>query len=112
MKMKLTTFSLITCLGMFTCQAEPSKEAVKNWRTNCLSCHGADGKGETKAGRKSKAKDLTDATYQASFSDDQAFKSIKEGLKKDGKELMKSYGEKLTDEEIKELVAYSRSFKK
>ena len=40
-------------------------------------------------------------------------KQIKEGMKDDkGKELMKSFADKLTDPEIKELVAYIRAFNK
>lgn len=38
---------------------------------------------------KAGAKDLTDPQVQASMKDDQMFKSIKEGMTKDGKTLMK-----------------------
>lgn len=90
----------------------PSSQAMKNYRSNCLSCHGKDGKAETKAGRKTKTKDLTDAAYQASFTDEQAFTSIKEGMERDGKTVMKAYKDKLSDEEIKELVVFVRAFAK
>ena len=87
--------------------------APENYETHCVSCHGKDGKGETKAGRKAQVKDLTDKAHQASFTDEVAFKGIKEGSKDDkGKERMKAYGDKLTDEEIKALVAYVRTFAK
>jgi len=83
------------------------------WDKNCASCHGKDGKGETKAGKKAGAKDLTDAKYQATFTDDRMVKQIKEGMKdKNGKELMKPFADKLSDEEIKQIVAYVRAFKK
>jgi len=82
------------------------------YEKHCVKCHGADGKGETKAGKKVGAKDLTDAKLQAELTDDAAFKAIKEGLKdKDGKVQMKPV-EGATDEEIKALVAYVRKFKK
>jgi cytochrome c553 len=81
------------------------------WQKNCASCHGKDGKGQTTMGKKSGARDYTDAAVQASFTDEEAFKATKEGVVKDGKTVMKPYGEKLTDEEIKELVAHIRSFK-
>ena len=82
------------------------------WEKNCVKCHGADGKGETKMGKKAGAKDYTDAKVQAEMKDDVAFKSIKEGQKdKDGKVLMKP-AEGLTDDEIKALVAHVRTFKK
>lgn len=83
-----------------------------NWKKNCASCHGKDGKGDTKMGEKLGAKDYTDPKAQASFTDEEAFKVTKEGLKKDGKKIMKPYAEKLSDDEIKELVAHIRGFKK
>jgi mono/diheme cytochrome c family protein len=77
---------------------------------NCAKCHGDDGKGATKMGTKLGAKDYTDAAVQAAVSDDQAFKSIKEGLKKDDKTLMKP--SELSDEDIKASVAFLRTLKK
>ena len=77
---------------------------------NCAKCHGDDGKGATKMGQKLGARDYTDAAVQAAFTDEQAFKSIKEGLKKDDKTLMKPIA--LSDEDIKASIAFLRSFKK
>jgi len=88
-------------------------EVKENWEKHCASCHGKDGKGETKAGRKADVKNLTDATYQASFTDEQILKQIKEGMKdKNGKEKMKAFGGTLSDDEIKALVAFVRGLKK
>lgn len=77
---------------------------------SCAKCHGDDGKGQTKMGQKLEARDYTDAKVQDSFTDDQAFKSIKEGMKKDEKTLMKP--SELSDEDIKASIAYLRTFKK
>jgi len=63
-------------------------------------------------GRKTECRDYTDGKVQASLDDAKAFKSIKEGLTEDGKERMKAYGDKLTDDQIKSLVAYVHTFKK
>jgi mono/diheme cytochrome c family protein len=63
-------------------------------------------------GKKLNAKDLTDATVQASFTDADAAKAIKEGIKEDGKTKMKAFGDKLSDDEVKALVAYVRTLKK
>src|SRR6188768_1289879 len=82
------------------------------WGQHCASCHGKDGKGQTKAGKKAGVKDQTDAAYQASLTDEKMFKAVKEGLKEDGKEKMKRFAEKLKDDEVKALVAHVRSFKK
>jgi len=77
---------------------------------NCAKCHGDDGKGQTKMGLKLEARDYSDAKVQDSFTDDQAFKSIKEGMKKDDKTLMKP--SELSDGDIKALIAYLRTLKK
>jgi mono/diheme cytochrome c family protein len=88
-------------------------DVTENWTKNCASCHGKDGKGQTKAGKMAETKDLTDAAYQASFDDQKMQQQIKEGLKdKTGKERMKPFAGKLTDEEIKALGVYVRAFKK
>lgn len=81
-----------------------------NWEHTCQKCHGPDGKGATKIGAKMGVKDLTDAKYQASFTDDQATKAIKEGIKDGDKTKMKA-AEGLSDDDIKALVAKVRGFK-
>jgi mono/diheme cytochrome c family protein len=86
--------------------------AQENWEKNCVQCHGKEGKADTKMGIKLNAKDLTDAKTQASFTDADATKAIKEGMKENGKTVMKAFGDKLSDEDIKALVAYARSLKK
>jgi|APCry1669189567_1035234.scaffolds.fasta_scaffold00039_11 mono/diheme cytochrome c family protein len=85
----------------------------ESWSKLCASCHGKDGKAHTKAAKKMDVKDLTDASYAKTFTDEDAFKSLKMGLKdKDGKERMKPFSEKLSDDEIKGLVAYVRGLSK
>ncbi|HEX5398736.1 MAG TPA: cytochrome c [Verrucomicrobiae bacterium] len=78
---------------------------------NCTKCHGDDGKGQTTMGKRIGARDYTDPKVQDSFTDEQGFKSIKEGLKKDDKTLMKAYSA-LSDDDIKAVIAYMRTFKK
>jgi mono/diheme cytochrome c family protein len=77
---------------------------------NCAKCHGDDGKGATKMGQKLGARDYTDAKVQDAVTDADAFKSIKEGMKKDDKTLMKP--SELADDDIKASVTYLRTFKK
>ena len=82
------------------------------YEKDCAKCHGTDGKGETKMGKKLGAKDYTDAKVQAALTDEQAVKAIKEGFKdKAGKSLMKP-AEGLSDADIKAVAAYMRTFKK
>ena len=71
----------------------------------------ADGKGQTKMGEKVGIKDLTDAKYQATFTDAQLLKTLKEGLKDGDKTKMKSYDGILSDDELKAVITHVRTFK-
>ena len=109
MKRKLM---LSLALLVVTAVCATAEDAKALYDKGCAKCHGADGKGETKMGQKMGAKDYTDPKVQDAMTDEAAFKAIKEGFKdKDGKVLMKP-SEGLSDEEIKGIVAYMRSFKK
>ena len=99
--------SLLTAAG--TLRAAEAKEL---WEKHCASCHGKDGRGDTKMGKKVGVRDYTDSKVQEALKDDAAIKAIKEGVKDKGKEVMKPYADKLSDEEIKALLGYVRSFKK
>ena len=101
----------VLCLALLS-GAALAADVAENWTKHCASCHGKDGKGQTKAGRMAGAKDHTDPQFQASLNDEKAFKSIKEGLKEGNKEKMKPFADKLTDEDTKAHVAHVRSFKK
>src|SRR5215510_3257800 len=71
----------------------------------CAKCHGADGKGETKMGKKMGAKDYSDPKVQDALKDEAAFKAVKEGYKdKDGKVIMKP-AEGVSDDDIKAVIA-------
>jgi mono/diheme cytochrome c family protein len=87
-------------------------DAKETWEKSCKLCHGADGKGETKMGKKNGAKDYTDAKVQDAMKDDAMTKAIKEGVKDGEKPKMKAFGDVLSDDEIKALVKYVRDFKK
>jgi cytochrome c553 len=82
------------------------------YEEKCAKCHGTDGKGDTKLGKKMGAKDYSDPKVQDELKDEAAFKAIKEGFKdKDGTVLMKPT-EGVSDADIKGLVAHMRTFKK
>ena len=86
--------------------------AAENWENHCAKCHGADGKGQTKVGRKLNVKDYTNAKVQAEMKDEEIIKVTTEGVTdKNGKEKMKAYKDELSAQEIKEFVAYIRKFK-
>ena len=108
MKRILLTAIVFGCAAALNASAADAKA---NWTSLCAKCHGEDGKGQTKIGAKLGVKDFTDAKVQAAMKDDAAFKAVKEGLQSDdGKTLMKPF-DTLSDDEIKTLVAYVRSFK-
>jgi mono/diheme cytochrome c family protein len=73
------------------------------YKSKCQMCHGPDGKGETPAGKKFGAKDFHSADV-VKASDDQLFKSIKNGKGK-------MPAQKITDDQIKALIKYIRSMK-
>ena len=109
MKAILTiAFSLLVA-SAFSLRAADAKA---NWDANCVQCHGKTGTADTKMGKTLNAKDLTDPKVQAAFSDAKATESIKNGVKENGKTTMKAFAGKLTDDEIKALVAYVRTLKK
>ncbi len=86
-------------------------DAAANWEQHCAKCHGADGNGQTKMGKKLKIRDLTDATVQATFNDDEGFQAMKAGKKDKGGKLQMKPIEGLTDEEMQALVKYVRALK-
>ena len=109
MKKLLTLSIAIIAVSALSASAADAKA---NYESNCAKCHGTDGKGQTKMGQKLGIKDYTDAKVQEALKDDAAIKAIKEGLKDaDGKTLMKP-AEGMSDDDVKALVAYMRTFKK
>ncbi len=103
---------LITIAASAAMLVSASAADVKEtWDKECAKCHGPDGKGDTKMGKKLEIKDFTDAKYQASLKDEDMFKAIKEGVK-DGDKVRMKPAEDLSDDEIKALVTYVRNFKK
>ena len=75
------------------------------YKSKCAACHGADGKGDTPAGKKLGTKDFHSPDV-AKMSDTELF-----DITKKGKDKMPGYDKKITDDEIKELVKYVRSLK-
>ena len=108
--------TLIKCCGLALALSGTTvllaADAKENYTKECAKCHGADGKGQTKMGKQSGAKDYTDPKVQAEMDDTKAAKQIKEGMKENGKEKMKAYADKFSDDEIKALIAHMRTFKK
>ena len=101
--MKLTT-SVFLAIIVASSGAAFGADAGALWAQNCASCHGKDGSGTTTMGKKLGLKDYT---KEQGFSDAEAANVIKNGKGK-----MKAYKGKLSDADVKALVAYVRSLKK
>jgi cytochrome c6 len=111
--MKTTTLLMAAAAAVLLLPAVTQAAPVaENWENHCTKCHGDDGRGQTKAGKKLQLKDYTDAKAQAEMKDDDMIKAISDGIfDKAGKEKMKAYKTELSADEIKDLVAYVRKFK-
>ena len=105
---KIALSTIVLSLATGVAVAAP---AAENWDNLCSSCHGSDGKAQTKTGKKLKLRDYTDAKVQAELKDEEMAKAITDGVKIDGKEKMKAFKEEISANEIKDLVAYVRKFK-
>jgi len=108
MKRLLSISLLLLAASVLSARAEEAKAIFEK---QCAKCHGTDGKGDTKLGKKAGVKDYTDAKVQAEMKDDAAFKAVKEGLTEGDKVKMKP-AEDVSDADIKALIAYMRTFKK
>lgn len=100
-----------------TAEAAPpdAKQTERLWKSKCSACHGKDGKGETKKGKKQKVKDMTTAAWQKEVTDAKMLKAMNEGIDRttDGvKQKMKPLKGKLSPEEMQALIKYMRAFKK
>jgi cytochrome c553 len=96
-------------LGVAT--ASYAAEAQANWDEHCAKCHGADGKGQTKMGKKLAIRDYTDAKVQGEFTDEEALKALKEGVKGKEDKLRMQPAKELSEDEMKALVKFVRALK-
>jgi mono/diheme cytochrome c family protein len=77
-----------------------------NYQRLCARCHGVSGKGDGGgAGAGGQPADLTDETWDFGATDGEIFSAIREGTSAD----MESYGERLGETDIWNLVNFIRS---
>jgi len=97
---------MLAAATMFSEQARSDDKSAAVYKQKCASCHGADGKGDTPAGK---------ATKVRSFADPEVVKMTDEELAdaiEKGKGKMPKYGATMKPDEIKAMVAYIRTMAK
>ena len=85
-----------------------ARDAGAIFESKCATCHGRDGRAKTLKAKFNKARNLTDAAWQAEVSDERIYNSIANGR---GKK-MPAFAKKLSRTEIEGLVGHVRSLKK
>jgi mono/diheme cytochrome c family protein len=101
----MKTIGLALGLAMIAAPASGQEVAMRSaaWGTYCAVCHGPDGRANTEEGKKKGARDLSDPRWQAAVSDARL-----EGSVRRGRDKMPAFGKKLTEEQVKALVAEVR----
>jgi len=79
------------------------------WRAKCASCHGEDGKAQTKQGKKHQIEDMSSVEWQTNWTDEKMKKVILEGS--ENKKEMKAFKGKISDGELEGLIQHIRAFK-
>ncbi len=103
MKLRLSLAFLLVCGVMAVCSASAAaQDAASTYKAKCAMCHGADGKGGKMGTRDFAAPDIQGMTDA----------QLTEIITKGKPPKMPAYGDKLKDSDIKDLVAYIRTFKK
>jgi cytochrome c6 len=91
---------------MFAFGTSVRADGAGDFKAKCAMCHGADGTGSTATGKALNVRDLASSDVQ-SQSDAQLTDIVTNGKNK-----MPAYKGKLTDDQIKGLVAYIRGLAK
>jgi len=102
--MRTLVVTSILLLVAMTAFAAPDGAAI--YKAKCATCHAANGDGQTAMGKSMKLRDLGSADVQK-----QSDKELSD-ITANGKGKMPAYKGKLSDDDIKALVAHMRTFKK
>jgi mono/diheme cytochrome c family protein len=107
------TSRLLTILALAVPAASRATDPVKGkavYAEHCVVCHGLHGKGNGPSG---KALDPKPTDFTTATPDDESwFKGTKLGSKAIGKsDKMEGFAAKLSDDDIRDVVAYAKAFK-
>ena len=98
-----TTALAVLCLAAGGLRAQDVASGEKVFKAKCISCHGPDGKGDTTVGKATKARNLS--SEEVKNESDATWTEI---ITK-GKNKMPSYDKKISDAEVKDVIAYVRT---
>ncbi len=116
---RLLRLTIVTALTL-SAFARADEDVAAVWKSKCKNCHGADGKADTKEGKKLKLEDMSTDKWQTEWTD-QKIKDIVTNGKKDKNgewTKMKPFGpeapkdKQLTDAQIDAIIKHIRTFKK
>jgi mono/diheme cytochrome c family protein len=99
----------IVALSALLLYSPPSRAEEKTaalYRQKCAACHGADGKGQTPAGKSLGVRSFLSPEVVKSSDADLA------GVIEKGKDKMPAYGKSMKPEEIRAMVVYLRTLAK
>jgi len=100
--------ALLLCGTVFTAgyllstPVHAQSDGEKVYKAKCATCHGPDGAGATPAGKATKARDFCSDEVKKETDDEWTAIIVK------GKNKMPAYDKKITDAEVKDVVAYIR----
>ena len=99
--------SLFIVFGSGKTSEAAAVNAATIYNRQCVSCHGRDGRGRTRKGRQTHARDMTNREWQDDISDERLFNSINNGRGK-----MPAFRKKISENDIDALVAYVRRMRR
>lgn len=111
----LTALAVLAAAATMPAGAWAQGDAARgkaSYEAMCTSCHGATGKGDgaAAAALDPRPRDLSDKGYMSGLADAHLFKVIKEGGAGVGKSpLMPPWGGALSDDQIRDVVAYVKT---
>ncbi|HZZ39883.1 MAG TPA: cytochrome c [Acidobacteriaceae bacterium] len=105
-KQQLWITGMILLGASFAMSAVAQQPGEATYKAKCAMCHGADGTASTPVGKSMKLRSLR-SPEDVKATDDMLFKQTREGVGK-----MQGYAGKMTDAQIRDVVAYIRTLQK
>jgi mono/diheme cytochrome c family protein len=103
----------MTALAADAPSAEAGKRIYLEKKNKCVTCHGEDGRAQTKMGKKDKIADMTTSEWQGKHSDDAIKAAILKGVDREegGRKVKMKPMEGATENDAQSLLLFIRSLK-